>query len=233
MTPYRWSLLAIFVLAWSWAAWKPVYPHDWLIENILVFLAVPVVIFGGRYFRFSDASYTLITIFMVLHVIGSHYTYAEVPFGFTLQRWLGGTRNMYDRLVHFGFGFLLAYPMREAFLRLVQVKGFWGYYLPLDVTLALSAAYEIIEWAVAAVVSPEAGTAYLGTQGDEWDAQKDMLCAGTGAFLAMVVIAGINWWYRRDEFWREMCESFIRPSSDGPMGEYALAKIRKQQQSIS
>lgn len=195
MTPYRWLLLAIFFLAWAWAAWKPVYPHDWLLENVLVFLAVPIVFLTGRYFRFSDASYTLMTIFMVLHVVGSHYTYAEVPLGFTLQQWFGGERNMYDRIVHFSFGFLLAYPLREAFLRIVNVKGFWGYYLPLDVTLAFSALYEIIEWGAASIVSPEAGTAYLGTQGDVWDAQKDMACAGMGALIAMLIIAVINWRY--------------------------------------
>jgi putative membrane protein len=96
---------------------------------------------------------------------------------------------MYDRLVHFAFGFLLAVPVREGFVVLANVKGFWSYYFPLDVTLSLSAVYEIIEWATVQVVQPGAGLAFLGTQGDEWDTQKDMAAAGTGALLAMVFAA--------------------------------------------
>jgi len=145
---------ACFVAVWVWAAINPSYRHDWLLENYLVFIFIPIIVLTGRYFKLSDASYTLITVFMILHVIGSHYTYAEVPFGYTLQNWLGASRNMYDRLVHFSFGFLLAYPIREVFLRVTRVKGFWGYYLPFDVTLAFSAVYEIIEWIGAANLDP-------------------------------------------------------------------------------
>ena len=92
---------------------------------------------------------------MILHLVGAHYTYAEVPFGYTLQSWLGANRNMYDRLVHFSFGFLMAYPIREVFMRLVKTKGIWSFYLPFDVTLAFSAAYEIFEWLVAVTCSPK------------------------------------------------------------------------------
>ena len=137
---------------------------------------------------------------MILHVIGSHYTYAEVPFGYALQEWLGASRNMYDRLVHFSFGLLLAYPIREVFMRVSRVKGIWAYYLPLDVTLSFSAIYEIIEWLIAIKTAPEAGLAFLGTQGDVWDAQKDMLMAGTGAFIAMIIVAIIN--LIQEEFWK-------------------------------
>jgi len=112
MSRYKIFLLSAFIAVWIWAAIHPLFPHDWLLENYLVFLFVPVLLISGRYFKLSDVSYTLITLFMILHIVGSHYTYAEVPFGFTLQKWLGAQRNMYDRLVHFTFGFLLAYPMR-------------------------------------------------------------------------------------------------------------------------
>jgi putative membrane protein len=226
MTRYRWTLFGVFLLVWAWAAWKPVYPHDWLLENILVFISVPVIFLAGRYFRLSDVSYTLIMIFLCVHAVGAHYTYAEVPFGFTLQAWLGSSRNQYDRLIHFAFGFLLAYPMREAFLRLARVRGFWGYYLPLDVTLALSGVYEIVEWIIAINVAPSAGTAYLGTQGDEWDAQKDMLCAGVGATIAMSIIAMIHWYYRGSAFWTELIDSFKIPPGDRPLGEEALEDLR-------
>src|SRR4029453_13759931 len=99
---------------------------------------------------------------------------------------------MYDRLVHFSFGLLLAYPIREVFLRVAKVKGFWGYYLPFDVTLAFSAVYEVIEWRGAAGGEPRGGGAFLGSQGDVWDAQKDMTMAGIGALVAMVVTALVN-----------------------------------------
>ena len=163
---------------------------------------------------------------MILHVIGSHYTYEHVPFGYTLQNWFGESRNMYDRLVHFSFGFLLAYPIREMFLRLARVKGFWGFYLPLDVTLSFSAIYEIIEWLTAANVGSAAGVAFLGAQGDIWDAQKDMLMAGIGALLAMTIIFVINWVYN-PAFASEMKESFRIKKGDAPLGEEKLEKWLK------
>lgn len=221
MTRYRIGLFAAFLVAWTWAAIDPLFPHDWLLENCLVFLFVPLILVSGRYFRLSDLSYTLITIFMILHVVGSHYTYSEVPFGFTLQNWLGAERNMYDRIVHCSFGLLLAYPMREVFVRITRAQGFWGYYLPLDLVLAFSAVYEVIEWLTAASVDPAAGLAFLGTQGDVWDAQKDMLAAGCGAIVAMIVAAAIEA-ALNPAFWREMRASFAIPKDDAPLGERAL-----------
>lgn len=221
MNRYRLSLVLVFVAVWIWAAIRPVHRGDWLLENLLVFLFVPLILASGRYFRLSEASYTLIALFTCLHVVGSHYTYAEVPFGFTLQRWLDADRNMYDRLVHFSFGLLLAYPVREVFLRVARVKGFWGFYLPLDVTLSLSAVYEIVEWLVAAHVDPKAGLAFLGTQGDIWDAQKDMLAAATGALLAMLAVAMLSW-KRNPDFAAEMRSSFRLYPAELPAEERAL-----------
>lgn len=175
---YRTFLLAAYVAVWTWAAIKPIFREDWLLENYLVFLFFRLILLLGFYFELSNVSYTLIALFGTLHAIGSHYTYSLLSFGYTLQHWFGAERNMYDRLVHFSFGLLLAYPVREAFLRIAKVRGFWGYYLPLDVTFALSAIYEIAEWIVASKVDPKSGLAFLGRQGDVWDAQKDMLLAG-------------------------------------------------------
>ena len=189
MRPYYKILLALFAVIWIWAAIAPLDRGAWVLENALVVVLVPLFLIAARYFRLSDVSYGLVTLFTVLHVVGSHYTYSEVPFGFTLQRWLGADRNMYDRLVHFSFGLLLALPIRECFIVLADLKGFWSYYLPLDLTLSFSAIYEILEWAAVQVAKPGAGLAFLGTQGDEWDTQKDMAMAGTGALLAMVLAA--------------------------------------------
>ena len=229
MTRYLKLLLLVFIAVWVWAAINPSYRHDWLLENYLVFIFIPIIVVTGRYFRLSNVSYGLITLFMILHVIGSHYTYAEVPFGDVLQSWLGASRNMYDRLVHFSFGFLLAYPIREVFLRVTRVKGFWGYYLPFDVTLAFSAVYEIIEWVAAANIDPAAGLAFLGSQGDVWDAQKDMTLAGTGALLAMIIIALINLRYQPG-FWQEMKSSFKIPAGDAPLGEKRLREMRSKKE---
>ncbi|MEK7184509.1 MAG: DUF2238 domain-containing protein [Patescibacteria group bacterium] len=226
MSKYKSFLIITFLITWIWAAINPVYPHDWLLENYLVFVFVPIIFILGRYFKLSNVSYTLITIFMIMHVIGSHYTYAEVPFGDTLKNWLGADRNMYDRLVHFSFGLLLAYPIREVFMRLSKAKGFWSYYFPIDVAGAGSALYEIVEWLIARKVDPVAGLAFLGAQGDIWDAQKDMLLAIVGAVIAMLIVFIINWIFNKNH-WKEIKESFKIEKGDRPLGEEKLKEYLK------
>lgn len=227
MTRYHKFLLLVFAVVWVWAAINPRYPDDWLLENYLVFIFVPLIILVSQYFRLSNLSYTLITVFMSLHVIGSHYTYAEVPFGYELQHWFGASRNMYDRLVHFSFGLLLAYPLREMFLRIVRTKGVWGYWLPIELVVAFSAGYEIIEWLVAARVDPSAGLAFLGAQGDIWDAQKDMLLAAVGAMLAMGVVALIHWRYDPG-FACELRDSLSIKEDDKPLGEVSFREMLRR-----
>ena len=129
---------------------------------------------------------------MVLHAIGAHYTYAEVPFGFWLKDVLALSRNPFDRLVHFAYGLLLVYPLREVLVRLAGLRGGWSYFLPVSGVLAQSGFFEVVEAMVAMVVSPELGSMYLGTQGDEWDAQKDMAAAFAGAALTMMVTAWVG-----------------------------------------
>jgi putative membrane protein len=215
---YHLALLALFLAVWAWSAIDPVFPDDWWLENILVFAGVPLIVGLGFYFRLSNLSYTLITVFMMLHAVGSHYTYAEVPFGFTLQNWFGAERNMYDRLVHCSFGLLLAYPVREVFVRITRARGVWSYYLPVELTLAFSAIYELMEWAAAAGVPPEAGLAFLGAQGDVWDAQKDMGLAGLGSIVAMIVTFLIVLRIDPDAT-KELRESLTIPPDDQPIGE--------------
>jgi putative membrane protein len=181
-------------LLWIMLAVAPLDRQDWLIENLLALIAVTALITTYRRFQFSTPSYLLITAFLSLHAIGAHYTYAEVPFGFWLQEVFGLSRNPFDRLVHFSYGFLLSYPLREILIRLAGVANFWSYYLPVSGTLAQSGLFEILEAVVAQIVSPELGVAYLGTQGDEWDAQQDMIAALSGAVLCM----GIVFVFRRE-----------------------------------
>lgn len=188
------GLLAWYLLFWIWMAISPVDRDDWLLENILAVTAVAVLIVTARRFQFSDLSYVLITVFLTVHAVGAHYTYAKVPFGFWLQDFVNAGRNPFDRLVHLSYGLLLAYPIREVLVRLVGVRGAWSYVLPVSATLAQSALFELIEAVAATMVSPELGAAYLGTQGDEWDAQKDMAAALTGAILMMLItLAGSKW----------------------------------------
>ena len=226
MSRFHAFLLTVFACVWGWAAIAPKYPHDWLLENYLVFIFVPLLLLMGRYFRLSNLSYLLITLFMCMHVVGSHYTYAEVPFGYTLQHWFGASRNMYDRLVHFSFGLLMAYPMREMFLRVARTRGVWGLWLPVELVLAFSAVYEIVEWLVAAQVDPSAGLAFLGTQGDIWDAQKDMLVAGLGAVVAMLIVALVHLRYDRN-FLCELRQSLVLDKDDAPLGEHELRRLRE------
>jgi putative membrane protein len=222
---YKLFLLLVFIGFWSWAAYKPVHPDDWLLENYLVFIWVPIILLSARYFKLSNISYTLLTVFMCLHVVGSHYTYAEVPFGYTLQDWFGSDRNMYDRLVHFCFGFLLAYPVREIYVRLAGAKGFWSYLFPIDMTFGFSAIYEIIEWRAAANVPPELGLAFLGSQGDVWDAQKDMALAGGGAIVAMGIVFLLHLALNRSNMLAELKESLRVKDGDKPLGEERLVEM--------
>jgi putative membrane protein len=153
---------------------------------------VILLVLTYRRFKFSGLSYCLMTVFMMLHAVGAHYTYAEVPFGFWFKDLFALSRNPFDRIVHFAFGALLAYPVREVLMRLAGVRGLWSYYLPVSAILAQSGLFEIIESVVAVLVSPELGSAYLGIQGDEWDAQKDMASAFGGAVLAMTATLAMS-----------------------------------------
>jgi putative membrane protein len=218
---YLGTLAIVYFAWWVLMAIKPLDLQDWLMENALVVLGIGLLVVTFRSFPLSRVSYTCIFVFMMLHALGAHYTYALVPY----QEWfpsLAGGRNHFDRLVHFSYGLLLAYPIREMFLRIGNVRGFWGYFLPLDLTMSTSMLYELIEWGAAATVGSELGAAYLGSQGDIWDAQKDMALASLGALLAMTITAIVNRNMQRD-FAREWAES-IRVKHKMPLGEEALAR---------
>ena len=212
-------------------------PHDradWALENVLVLVAVLTLIFSYKRLPLSNISYTLIFIFLCLHEVGAHYTYAEVPYdqwwlavtGSTFNDMVGWERNHFDRLVHFLYGLLLAYPIREVFLRVADVRGFWGYFLPLDLTMSTSMIFELFEWGAAELFGGDLGIAYLGTQGDVWDAHKDMALASLGAILAMGVTMSINSVLQRD-FALEWAES-LRVKSSEPLGERAIANLLKE-----
>jgi putative membrane protein len=213
---YLWGLAIVYAAWWTLMAIEPYDRADWLLENVLVVLAIGLLAFTYKSFPLSRVSYTCIFIFLMLHTLGSHYTYAKVPYDEWLPFFAGG-RNHFDRLVHFLYGLLLAYPIREMFLRIGNVRGFWGYFLPLDLTMSTSMLYELIEWGAAEVFGGELGAAYLGTQGDIWDAHKDMALAAVGALIAMCIAALVNRSMQRD-FAKEWAES-IRVKRKTPLGE--------------
>lgn len=180
-------MAAWLLLVWVLAAINPYSRQDWLLENLLVFLSAIILITTYRKFAFSLQSYWLFTLFMTLHLIGSHYTYAETPAGYWMQEAFDLKRNHYDRVVHLSFGLLLASAFREILERQISATRLWINILTLSIVLSFSAIYELVEMAAAIVVSPELGSAFLGTQGDEWDAQKDTGLAFLGALLSVLI----------------------------------------------
>jgi putative membrane protein len=225
---------SLFLIIMAALGVAPLDRMDWALENVLVLLIVPLLILTRKQFPLSRISYAAIFLFLCLHEVGAHYTYAEVPYdawskiltGSTLNGLFGLERNHYDRLVHFSFGLLLAYPIREVFLRVADVRGAWGYYLPLDVTMATSMLFELFEWGAAELFGGELGVAYLGSQGDVWDAQKDMALATLGAVIAMSITATINVSLQRN-FAQELADS-LRVKRQDPLGEEEIAKMLRE-----
>jgi putative membrane protein len=224
---------ALFGALWIALAIEPSHRDDWMLENALVAVLVIAIAASHRRFLLSRVSYTLIFLFLCLHEVGAHYTYSEVPYdawvraltGHSLNEAMGWERNHFDRLAHFLYGLLMAYPLREFFLRVADVRGFWGYFLPLDFTLSTSALYELFEWGAAELFGGELGAAYLGTQGDIWDAHKDMALASLGALIAMLATAAINAYLQHD-FARELQES-LRIKARTPLGEDEIERLRR------
>jgi putative membrane protein len=220
----------IFAVVFIASGIAPISRGTWLMENLLAVGLVLGLALSARRFPLSRISYTMIFGFLVLHEIGAHYTYSLVPYdeaaknllGFSVNEALGLERNHFDRLIHLVYGLLFAYPIREIFLRIVDVRGVWGYLLPINLTMSTSLLYELIEWGAATLFGGELGQAYLGTQGDVWDAHKDMAWATAGAALAMAVTFAINAWTQRD-FARELAES-LRVKHPEPLGEEVLAR---------
>jgi putative membrane protein len=182
------ACLLVFALVWTALAIAPWDRGAWLLENLLTAVAVPLAVVTFPRFRFSDRTYVQATAFLLLHTVGSHYTYSRTPLGDIARATLGLSRNHFDRAVHFAFGALVLSACSELFFR-PPARLPLGRQLGLSVALiaAFSGCYEVLEWLTAIVADPAAGTAFLGTQGDVWDAQKDFVCAVTGALLGVVV----------------------------------------------
>ncbi len=208
-------VMAILYGIW-WIAWG-ISPHsrsDWWLENVLIFFTAAVLAITARWFVFSRTAYTLVFGFAFLHTIGSHYTYSEVPMAEWIESLTGwrwpGERNHFDRVIHFLYGLLILWPYREAFFHAaVPRAAFWGYLLPFSFILSTSLGYEMMEWAAAEIFGGDLGMAFLGTQGDVWDAHWDLFWATTGAGLAVLIMIALRLVTGRD-FPREWGERWGR-----------------------
>lgn len=191
----------LFLVFWAYTGLTTPDLENWLLENTLTLSLLIFLIAFYNIFRFSDTSYTLIFLFLLLHVYGSQYQYEDNPFGEWLKGQLGFKRNHYDRLVHLGYGLLLTYPMYEALAYGFKLRPILTYLLPVELVLSSSALYELVEWIVADWVygGKEEGMNFLGMQGDVWDAQKDIAMAFAGAVVAMLLTLAFT---RRRKNWK-------------------------------
>jgi len=185
-------LLAAGGLALAVSAIHPKDYFTWLLEVAPILIGVPVLVATYRRFPLTPLAYRLILVHAVILMVGGHYTYAEVPLGFWVERALGLARNHYDRLGHFAQGFVPAVLAREVLLRRSPLRtGKWLFFLVTCVCLAISACYELVEWGTA-VLTGDSATAFLGTQGDPWDTQWDMFLALVGAITAQLTLARVH-----------------------------------------
>jgi putative membrane protein len=182
-------ICAAGALVFGLCAYHPDTIFDFFLENACVLTGIGLLILGYRKLPLSDLSYLVVLAYFSLHEYGAHYKYSDVPLGEWMKPWLHTKRNMYDRVAHFSFGLLMSYPLQEFFMRVVGVRSGWRYLLPMEAILSFSAIYEILEAGMAMILTPERGEEFVGMQGDKWDSQEDMLMAGLGSVMAMIVIA--------------------------------------------
>ena len=194
-------LYAIYIVIWIIAAIHPKYPADWMLENVLPVTLFPLVLWLDHRFRFSLTALLLLLLFGSLHALGAHYTYAEMPWFDPLKELLGLQRNDYDRVVHFLFGLLLFRPLFEILSHFVTSARI-ALFFTFSVIVAISDFYEILEWAATMIFHPELGIAFLGTQGDVWDGQKDMLAAIVGGAINLLLFRYYDTIYREHRTWQ-------------------------------
>ncbi len=187
-------LLLGYIALFAICGWAPHDRATWWAENIpIVLIAAGLVATFGK-FRFSNMSYLLMSVLVYMHTIGGHFTFERVPFDWITDMF-SFERNHYDRIAHFSVGFY-AYPIAELLLRKKVVRSTAVLLLfPVFAIFTVAALYEIIEWIYAALQGGSSGAAFLGSQGDIWDAQRDMLADGLGA-----IVVTLYFWVR----WRRV-----------------------------
>lgn len=190
---YPHALAAVFAVFFAFLGISPVSRDVWIAEVIPVVIIFSLFVLSFKKFRFSNLSYSMAAVWMFWHTIGGHYTFANVPFDWVTE-WLGAERNHFDRIGHFSVGFY-AFVMAEWLLRKEYCRLIVGSFFSLFFIMSVAASYEIIEWWYAVAEGGEAGVEFLGSQGDVWDAQKDMLADTLGALFSL----GLYWIARPDK----------------------------------
>ena len=188
-------LAGLFVVLWTVLAINPVMRDVWWAENLPIMGVFLFLVATFPLFRFSTTAYVLMSVWLVMHTIGGHYTFAGVPFDW-FNDLIGSERNQFDRIGHYAIGFY-AYPIAEFLTRRQLARPVVVYLFSLFAIMALAAGYEIIEWWYAVTAGGAAGIEFLGSQGDIWDAQKDMLSDTLGA-ISVLVLFGAVWWRKRE-----------------------------------
>jgi len=179
------GVLVVFLLS----SFNPFDRATWIMETLPVIVAYPLLWYTHKRFPLTNLLYVLISLHAVILIVGGTYTYARVPLGFDLQAIFGFQRNPYDKIGHFFQGFVPALVAREILIRGAYVNGRkMRVFIVICIVLAISATYELLEWA-AALAMGQGADEFLGTQGDEWDAQSDMLFALIGAVAALVTLS--------------------------------------------
>ncbi|RAS19252.1 putative membrane protein [Microvirgula sp. AG722] len=188
--PY--GLAALVAVVATWSAILPFDRPTWWLEVAPVLLAAPLIALSWRRFPLTPLLCAAVALHMILLLYGGHYTYAETPFGNWLREQLGTERNPFDRLGHLAQGFVPALAVREILLRRSPLHaGKWLTFITLSICLAISAAYELLEFAAAMAIGQGADE-FLATQGDPWDTQWDMLCALIGATLSLLLLSPLH-----------------------------------------
>jgi putative membrane protein len=189
---YIYLLLALFFITLFWSVINPNEGFTCFLEIIPAIIGVLILAFTFNKFRFTNFTYTLILIHCVILFVGGHYTYAQVPLFDYIKEIFHQSRNNYDKVGHFAQGLVPAMIIRELFIRkkVISNKSFFNFII-VCICLAISAAYEWIEWFVS-IASGDEGDAFLGTQGDVWDTQSDMLFATIGAVIGLILFSRIQ-----------------------------------------
>jgi len=202
---------SLLILAIILSGINPASRVVWVLELVLVIITSIILLLTYKRFKFSKTSYALIFIYLILITIGAHYTFEEVPWD-GMKDLLGTERNPYDRITHFAFGLFLYFPLLEVFTRTSKLQHrFWMYFVPLIIIVGLGGIYEILEWIAAVNFAPDTAQAFLGMQGDEWDAQKDMLLNSLGGITTMIITMFTKF-YRRNSIDPEFNEEEIAKS---------------------
>jgi putative membrane protein len=185
---FLWLLATLFTACWLYGWFFNHNLENWIIENLLVIIFLPVLIFTSKWHRFSSLSYICFFLFLLLHCYGAFYAYTHNAFGEWLKVRYHLWRNPYDRIVHFSFGFLIAYPAREILLTCFKVPKRFSWLYPIEIAFTLGTIFEMIEWGVASCTDTATGDTYVATQGDVWDAHKDIAMAVLGAAACMLLL---------------------------------------------